>query len=174
MTVKAKRLSQLWSEQESVMQSNVKVTPLSDLSDGATAVIAAVDGSVEQLMELGFVPGVRITPTYSGPGGELRVYELEGTLVALRRSAAHHISVSLTSQDTGGEMSCSTECLCHPVEVGTPVGATVLRTVAVVGPPNSGKTTLPNRLTGLRQKVANYPGVTVEQHSGRIATERDG
>src|ERR1700678_2011390 len=38
--------------------------------------------------------------------------------------------------------------------------------VALVGPPNSGKTTLFNRLTGLRQKVANFPGVTVEQHSG--------
>ena len=40
--------------------------------------------------------------------------------------------------------------------------------VAVVGPPNSGKSTLFNRLTGLRQKVANFPGVTVEQHSGRV------
>ncbi len=42
-----------------------------------------------------------------------------------------------------------------------------LRTVAVVGPPNSGKSTLFNRLTGLRQKVANYPGVTVEKRIGR-------
>src|SRR5271169_1430813 len=40
------------------------------------------------------------------------------------------------------------------------------RAVAVIGPPNSGKTTLFNRLTGLRQKVANFPGVTVEQHTG--------
>jgi Fe2+ transport system protein B len=32
--------------------------------------------------------------------------------------------------------------------------------VALIGPPNSGKTTLYNQLTGLRQKVANYPGVT--------------
>ena len=39
--------------------------------------------------------------------------------------------------------------------------------VAMIGPPNSGKTTLFNRLTGLRQKVANYPGVTVEKHVGR-------
>ncbi len=43
-----------------------------------------------------------------------------------------------------------------------------LRSVAVVGPPNSGKTTLFNRLTGLRQKVANFPGVTVEQHVGTL------
>jgi len=40
---------------------------------------------------------------------------------------------------------------------------------AVVGPPNSGKSTLFNRLTGLRQKVANYPGVTVEKRIGRLA-----
>ena len=39
--------------------------------------------------------------------------------------------------------------------------------VAMIGPPNSGKTTLFNQLTGLRQKVANYPGVTVEKHVGR-------
>ncbi len=41
------------------------------------------------------------------------------------------------------------------------------RTVAIVGPPNSGKSTLFNRLTGLRQKVANFPGVTVEHRVGR-------
>ena len=44
-----------------------------------------------------------------------------------------------------------------------------LHTVALIGPPNSGKSTLFNRLTGLRQKVANYPGVTVEQRMGRMA-----
>ena len=46
--------------------------------------------------------------------------------------------------------------------------ATSYRTVAVVGPPNSGKTTLYNRLTGLRQKVGNFPGVTVEHHIGYV------
>jgi ferrous iron transport protein B len=40
--------------------------------------------------------------------------------------------------------------------------------VALVGPPNAGKSTLFNRLTGLRQKVANFPGVTVEHHVGRV------
>jgi len=42
--------------------------------------------------------------------------------------------------------------------------------IALVGPPNSGKTTLFNTLTGSRQKTANYPGVTVERKSGLLKT----
>lgn len=42
--------------------------------------------------------------------------------------------------------------------------------IALVGNPNAGKTTLFNRLTGSRQKVANYPGVTVERATGRWVT----
>ncbi len=41
--------------------------------------------------------------------------------------------------------------------------------IALVGNPNSGKSALFNALTGARQKVGNYPGVTVERHSGRMA-----
>jgi ferrous iron transport protein B len=44
-----------------------------------------------------------------------------------------------------------------------------LRTIVLIGPPNAGKSTLFNRLTGLRQKVANFPGVTVEQRLGLMA-----
>ena len=40
--------------------------------------------------------------------------------------------------------------------------------VAVAGSPNAGKSALFNALTGARQKVGNYPGVTVERHSGRV------
>src|SRR5215470_13437548 len=42
--------------------------------------------------------------------------------------------------------------------------------MALVGGPNFGKTSLFNRLTGRRQKVANYPGVTVERREGERAT----
>src|SRR5262249_35476291 len=42
--------------------------------------------------------------------------------------------------------------------------------IALVGTPNSGKTALFNALTGSRQKVANYPGVTVERKAGMLQT----
>src|ERR1700693_2849759 len=62
---------------------------------------------------------------------------------------------------------------CHGCAVGTvtiprPPVQTQRHIVAIVGPPNSGKSTLFNRLTGLRQKVANFPGVTVEHRMGRV------
>ena len=57
-------------------------------------------------------------------------------------------------------------------EVRVPLGTVGRRarasaTIAVVGNPNAGKSALFNRLTGMNQKVANYPGVTVERRTGR-------
>ena len=54
---------------------------------------------------------------------------------------------------------------CEPATEKTSASGTL--TVALAGNPNSGKTTIFNALTGLRQKVANYPGVTVEKKTGR-------
>src|SRR5688572_22368872 len=56
---------------------------------------------------------------------------------------------------------------CNPSSDPVSTTKTTL-TVALAGNPNSGKTTIFNALTGLRQKVANYPGVTVEKKTGRF------
>ena len=58
-------------------------------------------------------------------------------------------------------------------EVGVPISRVGVRrearsSIAIIGNPNSGKSTLFNRLTGLRQTTGNYPGVTVEKHTGTI------
>ena len=51
----------------------------------------------------------------------------------------------------------------------TPGIAAPAPVIAVIGNPNTGKSTLFNMLTGLKQKTANYPGVTVERHTGTIS-----
>ena len=58
---------------------------------------------------------------------------------------------------------------CHdqPLDYASAAPASGKLTIALAGNPNSGKTTIFNALTGLRQKVANYPGVTVEKKVGR-------
>jgi len=48
-----------------------------------------------------------------------------------------------------------------------------IKTIALAGNPNSGKTTLFNAFTKLRQKVGNYPGVTVEKKSGTLVLAKD-
>jgi len=53
------------------------------------------------------------------------------------------------------------------------VSASILR-IALVGNPNSGKSTVFNALTGLNQKVANFPGVTVDKRSGRMILKGPG
>src|SRR5689334_516353 len=50
----------------------------------------------------------------------------------------------------------------------SPAPALAQKQVVLAGNPNSGKTTLFNALTGLRAKVGNYPGVTVERKEGRL------
>lgn len=53
------------------------------------------------------------------------------------------------------------------------VAAAKVREIALIGNPNSGKTTLFNSLTGLRQSTANYPGVTVEKKTGQLLFENE-
>ena len=57
------------------------------------------------------------------------------------------------------------------MDFGTEKTALNAKVVTTIGNPNTGKSTLFNRLTGLRQQVSNFPGVTVEYAKGRLALE---
>jgi ferrous iron transport protein B len=102
----------------------------------------------------------------SAPGGDPRVFQVDGSEIAVRRETARRLKIH--RQGTPFEEGMS-ECATAPAAARQRLPhfpAHAVKAVAVIGPPNSGKTTLFNRLTGLRQKVANFPGVTVEQHTG--------
>lgn len=67
---------------------------LVDLREGEQGVVESLDlpeDVARRLMELGFLPGSRITAGRSAPGGDPRVFRVDGSEVALRRETATHI-----------------------------------------------------------------------------------
>ncbi len=151
---------------------------LAQLPEGEAGVLDRLelpDDIARRLMELGFLPGHIIVPARSAPGGEPRVYRVDGSEVALRRETASRLILrpGNGTNKRGPRQGFESMSDCHGCAgcaVAEPPpshkGARP-HVVAIIGPPNSGKSTLFNRLTGLRQKVANFPGVTVEQRVGK-------
>lgn len=69
---------------------------LSDLVVGESGILEDFDmpqSTAEHLMNLGFVPGLEVLVARSGPGGNPRVYRVDGTDVALRRDLSRCIGV---------------------------------------------------------------------------------
>ena len=79
---------------------------LADLHVGEKAILADLEVApsiAEHLMNLGFVPGLEVTVARSGPGGDPRVYRVEGTEVAMRRDLSRHIHVELIGAPAFGD-----------------------------------------------------------------------
>ena len=82
------------------MQTGVKkkrTTPVRDLTHlkrGESGVLDRLDlpeDDARRLMEMGFVPGHAIIPSHAAPGGDPRVFRVDGTEVALRRETARRM-----------------------------------------------------------------------------------
>jgi len=79
---------------------------LADLGVGERAVVEALELAepvAEHLMNLGFVPGLEVTVARSGPGGDPRVYRVEGIEVAMRRDVSRHIHVQMLGSPAFGD-----------------------------------------------------------------------
>ncbi len=71
---------------------------LVDLRRGDAAILDRIDLPAEdarRLMELGFLPGTRITAGLSAPGGDPRVFQVDGSEIALRRETAKRLKIKL-------------------------------------------------------------------------------
>ena len=74
---------------------------LSDLRRGDAGVLTHIDlpgDDARRLMELGFLPGARITAGQSAPGGDPRVFQVDGSEVALRRETARRMRIEPTRE----------------------------------------------------------------------------
>lgn len=77
------------------------IAALADLEEGDRAVLEQLDLApriADHLMNLGFIPGVEVVAARCGPGGDPRVYRVDGIEVALRRDVSSRIVVRALSR----------------------------------------------------------------------------
>jgi len=140
---------------------------LSDLQNNEKGIITKVKGRGafrKRIIEMGFIKGKEVTVIKDAPLKDPIEYNIMGYNISLRRSEAQLIEI-LTPDETlnfiqndefteltfSGDIYKTTAC-----EKGRNI------TVALVGNPNCGKTTLFNNASGSREHVGNYSGVTVD------------
>jgi ferrous iron transport protein B len=142
---------------------------LNELHTGDSATISRIRGRGtfrKRITEMGFVRGRPVTVLKAAPLQDPVEYRIMGGNVSLRRSEADLIEVVAVSEVSGtaefplSRLSGTTRT--------RPVGAIPQKTIdiALVGNPNSGKTTLFNRLSRSHEHVGNYAGVTVDSKQG--------
>lgn len=88
-------------------QKESHLASLLDLRKGDAAVLDRIDLPAEdsrRLMELGFLPGTQVIAGCSAPGGDPRVFQVDGSEIALRRETARKLKVRRESQNTSRNM----------------------------------------------------------------------
>ena len=161
---------------------------LSEIKQGQSAYIEKVggEGALRQhLLDMGVIPGAHVKLIKFAPMGDPMELRIHGYELTLRLADAEKIEILLTDDEAGAysEVINDVDEAEHPGlgeegryhekkdEAPLPDGTTL--TFALVGNQNSGKTTLFNQLTGSKQHVGNFPGVTVDRKDGVIKGHPD-
>ena len=181
-----------------IIISNMDRT-LRDLAIGESGIVTAVNGSGvlrQHLLDMGLIPGTTVTVVKFAPMGDPIEIQIYGYELTLRLAEAEHILVTTedaqdkeqdkkqeetTSEDYKRDTSSAgtphpglgESGRFHPKGTGNPLPDGTLLTFALVGNQNCGKTTLFNQLTGMNQRVGNFPGVTVDRKDGVIKRHPD-
>ncbi len=143
------------------------------------------DGALRQhFLDMGLIPGTPVTLVKYAPLGDPMELRLHGYELTLRLDDAAKIEVSEADDADEAAPAKWTHKHAehpglgeggrfHPKGSGDPLPDGTVMRFALVGNQNSGKTTLFNRLTGAKQHVGNFPGVTVDRKDGAIKGRPD-
>ncbi len=142
------------------------VKRLADLKTGEEGVIFFVEGSGpfrKRISEMGFIKGQKVTVVKNAPMKDPVEYNIMGYNVSLRRNEANLVQVvspkfadRIATSSYEGVIEGNNNKVEHKIENGNEIS------VALVGNPNCGKTTLFNFASGAKERVGNYAGVTVD------------
>lgn len=153
---------------------------LKELEIGRSAAIKSVggEGALRQhFLDMGVIPGAEVTVVKLAPMGDPIELRIHGYELTLRLADAAQITVEPISPGVRSEKRAQKktvhpglgeEGIFHPKGSGDPLPDGTQLTFALVGNQNCGKTTLFNQLTGSKQHVGNFPGVTVDRKDGAI------
>ena len=155
---------------------------LKELEIGKSAVIKVVggEGALRQhFLDMGVIPGAEVTVIKFAPMGDPMELQIHGYELTLRLSDAEQIEIELISERSRRHEGAKNinksvhpglgeEGKYHVKGDGKPLPEQEKLTYALVGNQNCGKTTLFNQLTGSKQHVGNFPGVTVDRKDGVI------
>ncbi len=160
---------------------------LKEIHPGETVRVEKINGTGalrQHFLDMGIIPGIEMTVVQLAPMGDPMELRLRGYELTLRLEDAGEIEVCPVQEKKepihakvkrrvkehpglgeGGRF--------HAKGSGDPLPDGTVMKFALVGNQNSGKTTLFNRLTGARQHVGNFPGVTVDRKDGTIKGHPD-
>ena len=142
-----------------------KHTYLSDLQTGEEAIITKVLGRGafrKRITEMGFVKGKKVTVIKSAPLLDPIEYELMGYKISLRRSEAELVEVVSAELADDFNLDNYQGTIDRAVLKKSAYEKGKIINVALVGNPNSGKTSLFNHASDSHERVGNYGGVTVD------------
>lgn len=136
---------------------------LFDLSEGQEGIILKIKGRGsfrQRIMEMGFIAGKKVEVIKKAPLRDPVEYRIMGYNVSLRNSEAQLIEITFDGKVK--EESLPNEVITEEISNNSWHEKSKHLQIALIGNPNSGKTTLFNYASGSREKVANYAGVTVD------------
>ena len=158
---------------------------LREIKEGESARVLTVGGSGalrQHFLDMGIIPGTDVKVVKYAPMGDPVEICLRGYELTLRLDDADKIEVGPVpdaaqrmagpSRHVNEHLGLGEEGRFHPKGSGDPLPDGTLLSFALVGNQNSGKTTLFNQLTGAKQHVGNFPGVTVDRKDGAILGQK--
>ncbi len=145
---------------------------LSELKTGESGIVIKILGHGafrKRVMEMGFVKGRPVEVVLHAPLKDPIKYSIMGYDVSLRASEAHMIEVVKIDDETPIAGVTGSGTIRDSDHVSTIVDSNRhIINIALIGNPNCGKTSLFNTLSGMREHVGNYSGVTVDAKSGKF------
>ena len=164
------------------------MSTLRDINIGETVRVEKLGGNGalrQHFLDMGLIPGTEVTLVKFAPMGDPMELRLRGYELTLRLDDAAQIEVSPIDNKTQDSKPARRKKQSsqhpglgeggrfHAKGDGTPLPEGEIMRFALVGNQNCGKTTLFNRLTGSKQHVGNFPGVTVDRKDGAIKGHPD-